>query len=295
MSAGTELDCARDAMNKAEAIKNRWIPFSGKSKYREAAQHYENASNLFRIGKDYTSAGKALLLSAEMYNKCNAQRQTMEAYIKAANIFRKENPDDAIMCLQTVINFYTETGKFSMAARHQLEIAKILENSSELQKAIDAYETAAEYYEGDNNSRDAAQCLLKVAYFSAELEKYDRATEIFEQIGKIYVNNSLMKFSTRYLFLKGCLCYLANNDLIGAQRALDRYIEIDPTFLTQRECKFLRSLINSIEELNMDNFSVLCADHDSVTPFDSWTTTILLRVKNGFFNSASNDLPEDLS
>ena len=295
MSAGRELERAKEAMAKAEAAKNRWTLFSGNSKYEEAAQHYENASNLFRVGRDMHSAGKALLQAAEMQIKCSNMFEATQSYIKAANAFRKEDPGEAVRCLRMAIGLASDAGRFSIAARHQQEVGEILESQLELEEAINAYEIAAEFHDGDNKSSEAGKCLLKVAQFSAQLEKYERAIEIFEQVGKAYLNNSLLKFSARALLLKGGLCHLANGDLVGAQRALDRYKEMDPTFPAQRECKFLEGLMKSIAESQINDFSTICANYDSITPFDAWMTTILLRIKNKIFVPPSGILPPSSS
>lgn len=76
------------------------------------------------------------------------------------------------------------------------------------ENAIEEYQKAADLYEGENSASSTSSCLLKVAQYSAQLEKYDKAIEIFEKISKTSVDNNLLKWSVKEYFLKACLCYL---------------------------------------------------------------------------------------
>ena len=49
-------------------------------------------------------------------------------------------------------------------------------------QAIVNYEQAADYYRGEESNSSANKCLLKVAQYQAQLEHYDKAIEIYEQV-----------------------------------------------------------------------------------------------------------------
>jgi hypothetical protein len=51
------------------------------------------------------------------------------------------------------------------------------------------------------------------------------------------------------------LLFLANDDEIGANMALERYINNDPTFFNTRQQKFCTALIKSLKEKNLTLFS----------------------------------------
>lgn len=138
------------------------------------------------------------------------------------------------------IEFYTDEGRFSIAAKHQKELAELYEDQKDLDNAIASYQTAADFYEGEGSASSANQCLLKVALFSAQLERYDKAIELYEQIATQSIDNNLLKWSVKDYFLRAGLCHLAKGDIVAAKRALERYTEMDATFSSQRECKFLQ-------------------------------------------------------
>ena len=77
-------------------------------------------------------------------------------------------------------------------------------------------------------------------------------------------------------------------DLIDAQNALKKYEEAFPRFNESRECKFVVSLIGKLEENDMEGFSAVVADYDSISTLDPWFSSLLLRLKQGMDNE--NDM-----
>ena len=53
-----------------------------------------------------------------------------------------------------------------------------------MQKAIQHYEQAADYFKGEENNSSANKCMLKVAMFSAQMENYKKAIGIYEQVSE---------------------------------------------------------------------------------------------------------------
>ena len=67
---------------------------------------------------------------------------------------------------------------------------------------------AAELFEVENSSSEANKCRLKIAQFSADLERFPVAVEIFENIAKSQVDNNLLRFSAKGNLLNAGLCRL---------------------------------------------------------------------------------------
>ena len=66
-------------------------------------------------------------------------------------------------------------GRFANAAKLEKEIGEMYENDNQSEKCIKHYQQAANYFQGEDSVAAANQCLLKVAHFTALLEKYDDA------------------------------------------------------------------------------------------------------------------------
>ena len=67
---------------------------------------------------------------------------------------------------------------------------------------------AAELFEVENQSSESNKCRLKIAQYSAELERFPVAIEIFENIAKSQVDNNLLRYSAKGNLLNAGLCRL---------------------------------------------------------------------------------------
>ena len=73
---------------------------------------------------------------------------------------------------------------------------------------------------------------------AAQLEKYERSIELFEEIADAYVENDLLKFSCKEFYLKAGLCTLCSGDVEGAKVKVERFVTNSPhplRFLLTRE------------------------------------------------------------
>ena len=61
------------------------------------------------------------------------------------------------------------------SAKHHQAIAEIYESEMiDLEKAMQHYKQAADYFKGEESSSSANKCLLKVAQYAAQMEKYEQ-------------------------------------------------------------------------------------------------------------------------
>jgi len=274
-------DKAEEWIEKAEKKLKGFSLFGGGStKYEDASEFYTKAANLYKMAKKWDKAGSAFVKAAECSVKIPSKHEAASNYINAANCYKNTNVADAVNCYKTGIEFFTDEGRFSIAAKHQKEVAELYEKESEFENAIENYQTAAEYYEGENSSSAAIQCMVKVAQFAAQLEKYDKAIEVYEDVARKSLDNSLLKWSVKDYFFRAILCYLCGTDVVSAKRQLEKYQEQDYTFGSSRECKFLQEIIAAYESLDVEAFTQAVVEYDSISKLDTWKTTILLRVKN---------------
>lgn len=95
----------------------------------------------------------------------------------------KFNIAEAVNCLLKAIEIYTDMGRFTMAAKLHQSIAEMYETESiDLERAVQNYEQAADYFRGEESNSSANKCLLKVAQYAAHLENYEKAINIYEQV-----------------------------------------------------------------------------------------------------------------
>uniref|UniRef100_A0A2P2I5H3 Alpha-soluble NSF attachment protein-like n=1 Tax=Hirondellea gigas TaxID=1518452 RepID=A0A2P2I5H3_9CRUS len=251
----------------------------GGSKVDEAMALYLQAANKFKMAKKWSAAGHAFVEAATLYQKNDSKLDACTNFVEAANCYKKTDPNESVNCLMKAIEIYTDMGKFTMAAKHHQAIAEIYETEiADMPKAIQHFEQAADYFRGEENNSSANKCQLKVAMFAAQMENYKKAISIYEQVGASALESSLLKYSAKEYFFRASLCHLCY-DTTDAKIALARYEEMYPAFQDSRECKFIKSLQNHLEESNVDGFTESVKDYDSISRLDQWYTTILLRIK----------------
>lgn len=251
----------------------------GSPKQEEAADLYVRAANAFKMAKKWQLAGEAFCKAAELQLALGSKHEGATHYVDAGNCYRKGDANEAVRCMQKAIEIYTDMGRFTIAAKHHITVAEIFESELvDIEKAIANYEQAADYYKGEESNSSANKCLSKVAEYSAQLENYEKAIEIYEQLGMYAMDNSLLKYSAKDHFFKACVCHMCV-DLVNAQLSLQKYEDMFPAFSESRECKLVKNLLKACEEENVDGFTEALREFDSISRLANNLTSMLLKVK----------------
>lgn len=270
---------ARKFLAEAEDKEHHKGWFGG-NKLDEAYDLYQQAANSFKLAKCWKEAGEAFESAAKVALKLNEQNDAATQFVNAAKAFKKDYPMEAINCLKLAVDILTQRGRFHSAATHQKEIAQLYEvDLANISEAMSAYELAADWYGSEDSKAIANSCSLKVAEFAAQLEQYEKAISIFEQVASDSLANQLAKWSVKDYFFKAGLCHLCVGDPVSAARALDKYDSMDSSFSQTRESKLLRALHESINQEDIEAFTDLVYEFDQLTKLDNWKTSLLLRVK----------------
>jgi len=181
--------------------------------------------------------------------------------------------------LLKAVDIYTDMGRFTVAAKHHQTIAEIYESDvADLEKAMHHYEQAADFFKGEESNSSANKCMLKVAQYAAQLENYDRAIKIYEDVSSHALESSLLKYSAKEYYFRASLCHLCV-DVLNADHAIKKYGDLFPAFADSRECKFVKALIEKCEEQDVDGFTEEVKKYDQISRLDSWYTSRLLAIK----------------
>ncbi|CAG9135755.1 hypothetical protein JYU34_004852 [Plutella xylostella] len=253
--------------------------FGGSSKVEEAVDCYLRAANLFKMSKKWAQGGQAFCLAAQLHLKAGVRHDAATNFVDASNCYKKCDPNEAVSCILKAVEIYTDMGRFTVAAKQHQNIAELYETECvDLARAMQHYEQAADYFRGEESTSSANKCMLKLAQYAAQLEHYDKAIQIYEQIAKSSLDSSLLKYSAKEYMFRAALCHLCV-DAQNAAFALDKYIGLYPAFADTREYKLLKELIEHLEEQNVEGFTEAVKNYDSISRLDQWYTTILVRIK----------------
>ncbi|KAG8489747.1 hypothetical protein CXB51_017952 [Gossypium anomalum] len=264
---GDQLAKGEEFVKKAEKKLNGWGLFS--SKYEDAADLFDKAANCFKLAKSWDKAGSTYVKLANCHLKSDSKHETAQAYVDAAHCYKKTATKEAISCLQQAVNLFCDIGRLSMAARYYKEIAELYESEQNIEQAMD-------YLKRLLISSKMKTCLLLPINAS---RKYQKAIEIYEEIARQSLTNNLLKYGVKGHLLNAGICQLCKGDVVAITNALERYQDLDPTFSGTREYKLLADIASAIDEEDVSKFTEVVKEFDSMTPLDSWKTTLLLRVK----------------
>eukprot|EP00127_Corallochytrium_limacisporum_P005037 Clim_evm33s197 gene=Clim_evmTU33s197 len=253
----------------------------GGSKHEDCAEIYGRAGNLYKLAKEWDRAGEAYEKQSQQMKMAGADFEAIQIMVNAASAYKKGNPENAVRCYRAAINGLLENGRFTMAAKHEVSVAEIYEGElTDLEKAMSSYRQAGDWFQGEDSTSQANKCRLKVAQYAAQLERYQEAIEIYEGIAAVSCENNLLKWSAKDYFLKAGICHLANGDLEGAKKAVQNYCDMFAAFEDSREYRFLKDLIDAVEEEDIEKYTQVVAEYDSVSRLEAWMTSMLLRIKN---------------
>ncbi|KAK3433443.1 hypothetical protein EUGRSUZ_D01340 [Eucalyptus grandis] len=185
-------------------------------------------------------------------------------FVFAADCYKKTSSKEAITCLEHAVNVLIHIGSIGRAARYYQDIGELYESEQNLERAVDYFERAADLFQSEELILFVHECKEKVAQVAAQLEQYQKATEIYEEIALYYLQEGL-KFAPRKRLLHAGLCQVSK--------------ELDPTFSETHECRFLKDLADAIDKVDAVKLSDAVKEFTDITPLDSWEATLLLRVK----------------
>lgn len=234
---------------------------------------------MFKMAKKWSQAGQAFTEAGSINLKAGAKHDAATNFVDAANCYKKSDSSEAVNYLLKASEIYTDMGRFTMAAKQHQNIAGIYKTEIvDYVQATKHFEQAADYFKGEESNSAAKNCLLKVAQYDAQMEDYDKAIQIYEQVAVSALENQLLKYSAKDHFFKAALCHLCM-DLLNAQHADARYCDQCPSFQDTREYKLIKTVIEHLEEQNIDGYTEAVKKYDEISRLEQRYTTLLLRIK----------------
>jgi len=130
-----------------------------------------------------------------MYLKISDETSAGAMYKNAADMYKFVDPKKAGAVLETqCIPRLVANGKFRQAAQMHQQLAAALEKEEQFEQAMEHYEKAAGFYEGDRSESSANQCHLKWAELAGTVGRFQEAAEAYEKVAAARADNALLKF-----------------------------------------------------------------------------------------------------
>ncbi|KAJ3353843.1 hypothetical protein HDU83_006335 [Entophlyctis luteolus] len=227
-----------------------WFGLGG-PKLDDAADLYQRAGNSFKLNKLWKESGDAYQSQANVLLRLGEKDEAATAFINASKSYKKSSALESITALESAVKLLIEKGRFSSAASNQKQVAEMFETDvGDVARARDAYEKAAEWYQGEESNAQADGCFIKAATLAAQLEDFESAVGIFEDVASRAVDGKLTKWSVKEYLFKAGICLLN-----------------------------IRKLTDAVESGNVEDFTNSVVEYDRISKLDAWKTSLLLRVK----------------
>ena len=273
---------AQELISKAEDNLTHSGCFNSQKQERcqTSAQLYQKAGNIYKLTKEWKEAANAFIKAAELFILADETYLAIDNYISSSNCLKKVDALKAIDILKIVYDLYMEDNKYYNAAKYIKEIAIIYEELENIPEAKVAYQKAAEIYEMEDKTSLATECFLKIADLNIQLGQFSSASELYQKVAEESIKSTLLKFKCKEYLLKAGLSQFCNDDIVDSSRVLNKYCDIDATFSTSREYKLLSHILNALENSDLDLFTNILIEYDSISTLTPLLTKILVKLRS---------------
>eukprot|EP00742_Colponemidia_sp_Colp-10_P016428 GILJ01018824.1.p3 GENE.GILJ01018824.1~~GILJ01018824.1.p3 ORF type:complete len:289 (+),score=44.91 GILJ01018824.1:2579-3445(+) len=279
-----------------DKLKRRWWDILTPQSVRldEALDLYRAAINKFKMERDWNSASTTLMkcinIKEQDKGKDKDNGDLASLYLELGNLGRHHLLDNRSEAYERSAALFAEQGAFNQAAKAYRLLGELCESSRRLEEAVIAYQKASDMFLVEQAVAASCGVLIKVADLSAELENYERAVAVYERLAQDSVDNTMFKYQCTSYFFKAALSRLAHNaDTVGMRAALERYIDLFPTFSTSREYELLVLVAAALDNGDTQAFTDHVFQFDGISKLSPLTTQLLLKIKS-FTDASTLDL-----
>lgn len=253
-----------------------WIKIN-EPKVENARECYEKIANILKFEKRWDEAAKMYEKAASLEPKINIH-SVPYLYISAFECYKNVgNEEMAELNLENSVISFAENGNFHKAAIQRVKLAENEESKQQpnFNKIIQNYFESITY---DSNSFHNIKCYSKIIQIYIKMEKYEEAIKNYQEYFLILMKEKTLQYRIIKDFLTCILCYLCNDDLIGAKKNFEKFSD-HPNFSFSREYELCENLIKCMETFDLDLFNNCIKKYDNITPFDDEKISLLIKIK----------------
>lgn len=212
-NSNSELEQARQNVQRAKARAQSGgcgcFGDSFEKKAEGSIQLYQKAVVVFQREKQYHEAGNCLKEIAFLKERIGQSAD--EDYQEAAHCFSFVDKKESLEIMKTMVRKYENQGKHDKAAEAYENMAQHFEEQKDFKTAVMFYERAADSHSlCRNNKSKERSCRLKYADLSCinSLGQWKDFIEVYENVGKQYLLEPMLKYSAKDMFFKIVCLYL---------------------------------------------------------------------------------------
>lgn len=252
----------------------------------EATDLYQRAANLYIKEKSWSDAAKCFEKAART-QRVELPYDCASSLVDASHAWRtNESFADAVRTIKSAIGIFEQRGPHKRAAQLSVELANLHLQQGQKKKAVRAFEEAIKWFDEQASPVAAEKALKGLADLYVDMEEFHSAIAAFERVIKAASSDPAARWSLKKYFFTSTLCFLALSDTIGANDALQRYMELDRAFNATLEGQTLVKLVTVFPLQNQLEFEKILKQHDRMHRLDKMHIQLLLKVKEAMMNGS---------
>mmetsp|Transcript_22054 Transcript_22054/g.54551 ORF Transcript_22054/g.54551 Transcript_22054/m.54551 type:complete len:311 (-) Transcript_22054:605-1537(-) len=254
---------------------------SPETKAAEAAELFTSAANAYKLAKAWRSAGDAFMRASDAQGMAGERGRYYVATsaVDAAKAYKNVEKGMAVKAYRRAVEVFMKIAKFNQAAKNVKELGDLLEETGEIEAAVAAYRQAIDLYDAEEASSSANAIRIRCGELLGSSGRYADAAVEFETAATYALSQRLLRFSAKDYLLKAAVCLMCVGDGVALERAVDKYVILDPGFGESREGKLVKELTVAVAENDADAFTDALREHDKISRLDPWMTSMMLNVK----------------
>jgi alpha-soluble NSF attachment protein len=203
-STGVMTSKGDELYKKAEGKITGWF---GKD-FEAGCELFNKAGAAYKVDKQWDKAGDAFMRAGDCAIKEKDTAGACQAYTESANAYKRYDINKARGALQAAINLNIENNRLSSAAKLEKEFAEALVNEGQNEEALLHFKKAYDYYFAEDQPQAAIQCKIRIARLHGEMDHFEEAIPLFEEIGQQYATGAL-RHQAKDFFICATLCRCA--------------------------------------------------------------------------------------
>lgn len=270
---------ASELFTKAEKMSKQSIMniFTG-SQLEDAAEMFIRSGNLYKAELQVENAIKSYNKAVECYIKLQKNNDAASTKALAANAIARTQLELAAEYFCEASKLIIDEGKLSIAARYLQQAAELYDKDGNSEMALQCYKKMIEYCDIENTSIQK-KYMVRVAEILAEVEKYDDAIDTYERLIREGMENHLLRFSVHEYCYMALLCVACKNDIVGVEKKITEYCQINPAFENDNRHKFITEILVAWNENDVDKFTQVTFEFDNLHKLERICVVLLLRIK----------------
>ena len=255
------------------------------AKYDDAKVLFEKAGRLYKLEKQFRKAATSFISASE----CNKQMQCIDEaiynYTDAYNCYKHFDKVKAIECANIIIEYYRTEGNSTKMITFKKELIDIFDDTMDYDRLLVECKECLEFLSIEKKDCFVENTVrMKLANAYIKLNDCLKAGEIYEKMAHEYlerndvgIKNALRYRAGDYIF-DAAICYVGE-DIVAAERAIENFIKIQPSFTMSTEHRCILNLIDAVEAHNISKFTNCIWDYDKIKPLMNWQVELLNNIK----------------